>query len=920
MTAQPATQFPFGDLPEGTVTFLFTDIEGSTQLLQRLRDRYAILLADQRRILREAFAHWQGHEVDTQGDAFFVAFSRATQAVSAAAEAQRVLAEHAWPDDVAVRVRKGIHTGEPWSGAEGYVGMDVHRAARIAHVGHGGQVLLSETTTALVRDELPPGVGLLGLGLHLLKDMRRPEHISQLMIEGLPAEFPPLKPLETLPLQLTSFVGREREMAEVQRLLAEARLLTLTGAGGSGKTRLALQAAKGLVTEFEDGVWWVELASLSDPALVPQVIGAALGLRDQASRPMLDQLGDHLRAKRLLLVVDNCEHLVAACATCADVLLHAAPGLRILATSREPLAIAGETTYRVPSLQMPDTEHLPPSGALVQFEAVRLFVDRGAAVLPGFAVTQANGAAIAEICRRLDGIPLAIELAAARIKVLPVEELRARLSDCFRVLTGGSRVALPRHRTLRAAMDWSYGLLEEPERVLLRRLAVFAGGWTLETAETACGGDGIPEAEVLDTLAGLVDKSLVILDRSGEGGRYRMLETVRQYATEQLAESGEADRMRQRHAIFFLALAEEAEPKLFGPEQYAWFARLEAEHSNLRTALEWLAAHGEASQGLRLAGALWRFWEVRGHLAEGRAWLAEMLRLARPGADAEARAKALLGAGGCAYYLRDHPAAAAQWEESRSLYRALGNRQGTARVLIYQGWLANDLGHFAEARRLYEEGLAIFREIGDRQGTAWALARLGIAWYWEGDPATGLPLLEQGLALSREINDKLGIAQWTYLRGLMLFAQGDLGPAVALFEAAAPLCRELGDRRDLGFCLLGLGAGALAQGDLEGGLLRFKESLSLFRELGDPMGIAGVLAWSAIASAGGSQPVRALRLGGAAQALDEASGVVWPANMIAMIQQALEATRASLDAEAAGAAWMEGRSMPLEQAIAEALG
>ena len=418
----------------------------------------------------------------------------------------------------------------------------------------------------------------------------------------------------------------------------------------------------------------------------------------------------------MLLVLDNCEHLIAACATCANVLLHAAPDLRILVTSIEPMAIAGETTYRVPSLQVPDPEHLPLLAGLAKVEAVRLFVERGAAVQPGFAVTEANGAAIAEICQRLDGIPLAIELAAARIKVLSVEELRARLGDRLRVLTGGSRVALPRHRTLRATMDWSYGLLAAPERILLRRLAVFVGGWTLEAAEAVCGGDGIPEAEVLDHLAGLVDKSLVVLEWPGDAGRYRMLETMRQYATERLAESGETDRLRQSHAGFFLALAEQAEPKLFGPEQDAWFARLEAEHSNLRIALEWLAQE-DAAQGLRLAGALWRFWEVRGHLAEGRSWLSEMLRLAGPDAEAAARAKAFLGTAVCAYYLRDFAAAAAQLSASLGLFRAVGDRQGTAQVLIYQGWMATDRGDFAAARILFDEGLVICREIGTGMGS-----------------------------------------------------------------------------------------------------------------------------------------------------------------------------------------------------------
>jgi tetratricopeptide (TPR) repeat protein len=448
---------------------------------------------------------------------------------------------------------------------------------------------------------------------------------------------------------------------------------------------------------------------------------------------------------------------------------------------------------------------------------------------------------------------------------------------------------------------------------------VFAGGWTLEAAETVCSAEGVLEDEVLDLLARLVDKSLVILEFPGDHGRYRMLETVRQYGVELLEEGDEVQVWRQRHADFFLTLAEEAEPKLWGPEQDAWLARLEAEHSNLRAALEWLAAKAQSAEGLRLAGALWRFWEVRGHLSEGQAWLGEMLRLAGPEADPAARAQALMGAGGCAYYLRDHPAAAAHWEESLRLFRALGNRQGAARVLIYQGWLANDTGRFAEARRLFEEGLALCREIGDLQGTAWALARLGIVGYWEGDPAGGLPLLEQGLALSREINDRLGIAQWTYLQGFSRFALGELDAAAVLIEEGVRLCRELGDRRDLGFCISVLGLVKWIQGDAEKARSCYVESLLLFRELGDPMGIACALACSAISCAGGSQPERALRLGGAAQALDAASGLVWPLQFAAMIQEALEAAHHSLDPEAAEAAWMEGRTMPLEQAMAEVL-
>jgi tetratricopeptide (TPR) repeat protein len=433
-----------------------------------------------------------------------------------------------------------------------------------------------------------------------------------------------------------------------------------------------------------------------------------------------------------------------------------------------------------------------------------------------------------------------------------------------------------------------------------------------------CSGEGVAEGEVLDLLAHLVDKSLVILEFPGEAGRYRMLETVRQYGLELLEENAETLIWRQRHVSSFLALAEQAEPKLYSPEQSVWFARLEAEHGNLRAALEWLAAQGEAAQGLRLAGALWRFWEVRGHLAEGRMWLSEMLRRAGPDADAAARAKALLGAGGCAYYLRDH-GADAYWEESTRLYRTLDDRQGLARVLIYQGWLANDRGEFAASRNFYGEGLALCRAIGDRQGTAWALARLGMLAYWEGDPAGGVSLLEQGLALSREINDQLGRAQWTYLLGAVHHALGALNAAVALYQEALPLCRELDDRRDLGFLLFYLGVGALDRGELANGWEHLKESLSLFLELGDPMGIGTSLMFSSLASLAQSQPARALRLGSATLNLMESNDFVPPRNLQVKFEEAMGAARQMLDAQTADAAWMEGYAMPLEQAIAEML-
>ncbi|HEV2235327.1 MAG TPA: adenylate/guanylate cyclase domain-containing protein, partial [Ktedonobacterales bacterium] len=595
---------------------LFTDIEGSTRLLQQQGSaRYAALRAEHQALLRAAAVAHGGHEVDSQGDSFFVAFATAEDALLAAAAAQRALAAHPWPVEAVVRVRMGLHTGAPQLDGDRYVGLDVHRAARIAAAGHGGQVLLSEATGALVASMLPEGIALRELGRHRLKDMPQPERIFQVLMPELPADFPPLNVLDghrhNLPVQLTSFIGRERELAELRPLLRESRLLTLTGPGGTGKTRLSLWLAADALESFADGAWLVEMAPLADPALVPHTVAAALGAREQPGRAMLDVVLDFLRAKSLLLVLDNCEHLIAACAQLAETLLRAAPGVRILASSREALGVAGETTYRVPSLALPEPEEPRGLEALAANDCVRLFVIRAAAAQPAFHLTATNAPAVARIGRRLDGIPLAIELAAARTRVLPPEQIAARLDDRFRLLSGGSRTALPRHQTLEALIEWSYLLLTEPEQVLLRRLSVFAGSWTVETAQDVCG-EGLG-ADVLETLAHLVEKSLVEPEApNGRAeGRFRLLETIRQYARDRLQESGEAALIRDRHLTCYIRFAEEAEPHLRRAEQMEWLERIEREHDNLRAALAWALESGTNDRALELAGALAYFWTLR---------------------------------------------------------------------------------------------------------------------------------------------------------------------------------------------------------------------------------------------------------------------------------------------------------------------
>ena len=556
--------------------------------------------------------------------------------------------------------------------------------------------------------------------------------------ESTPIPKPPDNPSHNLPRQLTSFIGREGEMEEVRRLLTDTYLLTLTGAGGCGKTRLALEVVSHLVDEYADGVWLVELGSLSDPGLVPQKVAAVLDVREQPGHPLSDTLADYLRAKNLLLLLDNCEHLIEACATLAEALLQTCANLKILATSREGLDIPGEMTYRVPSLSLPDPQQLPQLEYIRQYEAINLFIERTTFNQPTFTLTDRNAPVIAQICQRLDGIPLAIELAAARVKALSVEQIGARLEDSFRLLKGGSRTALPRQQTLRATIDWSYNLLTAPERKLLNRLSVFRGGWTLEAAEEVCSGKGVETDEVLDLLTQIVNKSMVVMEEvsSGEEGggetRYRLLETVRGYGLERLAESGEEEAIRQHHASFFLALAEEAGPELHGPDQVEWLGRLKGELDNLRAALQWNKSENNFEAGLRLAGALWWFWNTAGIASEGREWLEGTLRrpsvAERSGVSDSVLTKALASAGVLAGIQGDSDRAVELCEEGLILARELGDKKDIAFSLTNLGAVKYFRGEFEQARQYAEEGIALSREVGDKWLLASSLRILGVVW------------------------------------------------------------------------------------------------------------------------------------------------------------------------------------------------
>jgi len=965
-------------LPAGTVTFLFTDIEGSTQLVQRLGDHYGDLLADYRRLIRASVDTHGGYEVDNQGDAFFFAFPRASSALDASIAGQRAFLTQVWPGQVSVRARMGLHTGEPrLAETGGYVGMDVHRAARICHAGNGGQILLSDVTRALVEADLPPETTLRDLGEHRLKDLSQPLHLFQLSIRGLPTDFPPLRSLNVfphnLPIQLTSFVGRDREVAEMARLVSSTRLVTVTGVGGGGKTRLALQVAAEVLEGFPDGVWLVELSALGNPTLIAQATASVLGVREQPNRQLVDTLVDDLRPKRILLLLDTCEHLLPDSAQFAYALLRQCPELRILATSREALGVAGETLYQLSPLAVPALHDLPSIEDLMRFDAVGLFVERTVARVPGFTLTKPTGQAVVQACQRLDGIPLAIELAAARTNVMTVQQIAARLDDRFQLLTGGSRTALPRHQTLRGAIDWSYGLLSDAERVVLRRVAVFAGGFDLDAAEAVCSGQGVTQGDVLDTVSSLVEKSLVIAEPHRGEMRYRLLDTVQQYAEGKLLESGESATVWDRHLAFYVEFAERAELMLQGRGQKTWVERLESERDNLRAAFRRSDSEGRTDVGLRLAAALVRFWIIRGYwgrqshdlpsaLSEGRGWLEKMLADDR-GASERYRIKALNGAGFLAWRQGDFAQAAAWSEESEKLSRRQGDDQGFAEALLNLGLVARSQDDYAGAEALHEKSLVLFRKVEHRADVAWSLTLLGIALWYRGNYSRAAALFEESLALSRLHEHKGGMAQALHGLGRVAASLGDDPQATRLLTDGLALFQELGDQEGIASSKHMLGRVAAHRGDYATAKALLDESLAVFRQLQslarpatllntlghlaaqtgaydeamallkeslnmrkqrgttwDKWGLAECLERLAIVATAQGKLDRAVRLWGSADALRVAMGAPLPPVYQPERDSNLEHARATLGKAAVEKSWDHGGAMTLEQAIEYALG
>jgi predicted ATPase/class 3 adenylate cyclase len=744
--------------PTGTVTFLFTDIEGSTRLVERLGTRdWTEVLERHQVIVRAALAGAEGHEIKTEGDSFFVVFRSASAAVGAAVTVQRSLHAEPWPDGVDVRVRMGLHTGEGVVAPDAdYVGLDVHRASRVATSGHGGQVLLSSTTRALTEASLPDGVSLRDLGEHRLKDLSRSERISQLVIAGLPDQFPPLRTLEStpnnLPVLLTSFVGRAREVEEVRRLLPTTRLLTLTGPGGTGKTRLALQLAAESIEAFPDGVFFVPLEPITEPALVAPTIAAALGVRE-GETAIETRLAEHVAGRRILLVLDNLEQVTGAGGLIAD-LLRAGPDVRVVATSRALLHVYGEQEYPVPPLGVPDPANLPPLEAITEFEAVRLFIARAMAARPDFMVTNENAPAVAAITARLDGLPLAIELAAARVKLLSPQAMLPRLESRLALLGGGGARDLPaRQQTLRGAIDWSFGLLEEHDRCLFARTSVFSGGFDLEAAEGICAPStsGGPPLDVLTGLGDLADQSLVrLVDTHGED-RFRLLETIREFALERLEERGEATEIRDRHAAWFSALVERAAPHLTGHDRAHWLDVVEHDHDNVRAALAWAQATGDTTTALRLVWSAWRFWQSRAFLTEGQMQAAAALALPTDGVDPILVVRGHEAAGGLAYWRGDFPTCKVEYGQALDLARGIGDRKLIADELYNYAFsfFVND-PDFANGTAAALEAVAIYRELGDDAGLTNALWGVGNAQFFAGQWQASAESYGEALALARK--------------------------------------------------------------------------------------------------------------------------------------------------------------------------
>ncbi len=901
----------------GTLTFLFTDIEGSTALLQRLGEgAYAQALAGHHELIRAALAAHGGQEVVMQGDGFFAVFSSPRECIGAVLETQQTLQAQAQPGGEQVRVRMGIHCGEAKETAAGLVGLDIHRAARIAAVAYGGQVLVSEPAAAMVRDWLPEGVGLADLGVHRLKDLGRPEHLFQLQAASLQAEFPPLRSLgnpalrNNLPAELSAFIGRGRELAEVRGLVESSRLVTLTGAGGCGKTRLGLQVAAGLLDGSGDGVWLAELAPVTDQDGVPATIAGALRIPPQPGRDVLDTLADALAPQDILIVLDNCEHLISGCAKTAEAILQRCPKAHLIATSREPLGIAGETIYRVPPLSLPREDDADSAPAARSSDAVALLAARAAAQGTSPDLHGGTLELAVSVCRQLDGMPLAIELAAARLRSMSLPDLHARLDQRLRLLTGGSRTALARQQTLRATVAWSYTLLASAEQELLARLSVFAGSFDLAAAEAVCGFGAVDAVEAAALLGSLVDKSLVMTEPAAAGLRYRLLETIRLFAAERLADAGDGEpaAVAMAHRAHYLVVAERAAPHLFGPEQGTWFDRLDADHANLRRAAEHAAREPDGtSQVLRFGIALWRYWIARYRIEEAAGLLVPVLGRPEAAADPVVFAEALLAAAPTDF--TDIPTSLHLAQQADQIARGLGDNRLLVRTCLALCQAYSQAGEWERAWPLGKESVERARELGDDVLLGRSLlAHASSSW-----PEESGPLYAEAIACaerSGDLHTSLAVHNDAGFHGLQT---GDIPAARAHLEAALRAAAAVGMPHPL--ALGNLAEVMRAEGDRDGAGSGFEEVVRMSRRVGDKWALAGAIFGLGSLAADLGDWHRAAVLHGAGVALLNQIGARLAPSDEFRREEDLNHARAAIGDEQLQQAYTDGLALSLDQTI-----
>jgi predicted ATPase/class 3 adenylate cyclase len=822
---------PASARPTGTVTFLFSDIEGSAQRWDRNRAAMQDAVRRHDGLMRTAIAEHDGYIFKTIGDAFCAAFARPEDAVAAILDAQRALAAEDFSSIDGLRVRAAVHTGTADEREGDYFGPAVNRVARLLSVGHGGQVLLSGSTRELAHGDLPAGVSLIDLGSHRLKDLTEAEQVWQLTIEGLLAEFPPLKSLDTipnnLPIQRTSFRGREHDLEEVKSLLSQHKLLTLSGSGGVGKSRLALQVGAEVLDSYSDGVWLADFAPITDPELVSSVTAQALGMAQVEGRRVDESIPQWLKRKKLLLILDNCEHVLEAVAAITDAITGSCPDVRLLATSRQALGISGEKILRLASLDVPHKiAELAPAAA-IQFGAVALFVDRASLVDKAFALTDDNAPIVADICRRLDGIPLAIELAAARVKVLSIPNLAQRLNERFKILTGGSRSALPRQKTLGALIDWSYDLLSPEEQTLFKRLGIFAGGFTLDAASAVCTGDDIEELDVLDLLSSLTDKSLVVADTGGEQERYHLLESTRAYALEKLTAAGAREHLARRHAEYFRDQAQEADKRYGTGSTAAWLDDVERELDNYRAVLEWALKDGhDMALGGAVAGAVQALWSGVGLAVEGRYWIG----LAQAGLDESMHPQVAAGMWLALCALTSGKRAHDSAERALALYQSGGDDKGHARALASLAYSLYLMGRFEEASEVNVRALAAMRTLGDKPGVANCL-NVGAAIQWHCDGvAAGRDLFAQALAAFKALGNEAGTAIVLGNLAELEFTDGQVEQAVRLAGEALEIHSRGKNASNLANAYNNIAAYRIALGDVDGAREAAREGLRWARQ------------------------------------------------------------------------------------------